>query len=260
MIPFSGALCASVVALSFHALSTSAMDKEYLTPKEIENIQDAQEFDKRIKIYLDAADLRLKTAEERLNGKESPPEDPMEFFSVEDMIDGYYKIIRSVMLNLDEAYQKPETEREKLTKTLKNLKSTTERAQKSLAILKKLAEDKRLEDVWNAVNRATDITIGAHEGAEQGLAGTPEPEKKGPPRKKSSKPSLGTKPTDTPPPQPDLVQFRSAPPEWSLEACQISLKQSDSGNTGGARLTNGFDCVRTDPTQSQHGQRDLPAC
>ena len=164
------------------------MDKEYLTPKEIENIQDAQEFDKRIKIYLDAADLRLKMAEERLNGKESPPDDPMEFFSVEDMLEGYYRIIRSVMLNLDDAYQKPETDKAKLTKTLKALKSTTERAQQSLAILKKIAEDKRLEDVWNAVNHAIDINTGALEGADQGLAGSPEPDKKGPPRKKKTKP------------------------------------------------------------------------
>ncbi len=190
---FARSLCLlCLVLLSSQAFASGVLrDKEYLTPKEISDIQDAQELDRRVKIYLEAADLRLKTAEERLNGKESPPDDPMEFFSVEDMLDGYYKIIRSVMLNLDDAYQKSGADREKLVKALKNLKSTTERAQKSLAILKKMAEDKRLEEVWNAANRAIDINKGALEGAQQGLAGTPEPEKKGPPRKKSSKPNPG---------------------------------------------------------------------
>ncbi len=64
--------------------------KEYLTQDEITKIQDAQEIDQRTKLYMQAAALRLKVAEERLNGKESVPEDPMEFFSVEDMLEGYY--------------------------------------------------------------------------------------------------------------------------------------------------------------------------
>jgi len=77
--------------------------REYLTPDEITKIQDAQEIDLRIKIYLQAGALRLKAAEERLNGKESAPGEPLEFYSVEEMLDGYYQIVRSVMINLDDA-------------------------------------------------------------------------------------------------------------------------------------------------------------
>ncbi len=187
---FSRWLClAGLVCLpQVIASSIAARDKEYLTPKEIENIQDAQELDLRVKVYLEAAELRLKTAEDRLNGKESPPDDPMEFFSVEDMVDGYDMIIRSVMMNVDDAFQKPQSDREKLTKALRNLRSTTERAQKNLAILKKMAEEKKLEAVWNSVNKAIDLTTGAHEGADLGLAGSPDPEKKGSKRKKTVKP------------------------------------------------------------------------
>ncbi len=167
-------------------------DKEYLTPKEIEKIQDAQELDKRVKIYLEAATLRLKTAEERLNGKESEPGDPMEFFSAEDMVDGYYQIIRSVMLNLDGATQNPRTDKGMFVKALKNLKESTERSQKDLEILKKIAEDKRMEGLWNAVNRSLDITQGAHEGAQTALSKEPEPGKqKEKPSKKKGPPTLG---------------------------------------------------------------------
>ncbi len=169
------------------------MDKEYLTPKEIESIQDAQELDKRVKIYLEAAALRLKTAEERLNGKESEPGNPMEFFSVEEMVDGYYRIIRSVMLNLDGAVQSPQNDKGSFVKALKNLKESTEKAQNHLAILKRIAEDKRMEALWNAVNRGIDITTGAHDGATEGLSNNPDSEKKkgGPARKKKGPPTLG---------------------------------------------------------------------
>lgn len=168
-----------LVAFSSAGTSLTAVpEKEYLTPKEIEKIQDAQELEPRVKIYLEAATLRLKTAEDRLNGKESPPDDPFEFFSVEDMLEGYYSILKSVMLNLDDAYQKPRGEKQNLAKALKNLKDTTEKAGRALAVLKKMAEDKRLEEVWNLVNKDIDITGGAQEGAEQGLSNLPSPSKK----------------------------------------------------------------------------------
>jgi len=150
-------------------LAVSLPQKEFLTPKEIEKIQDAQEIEERIKIYLEAARLRLNTAEERLSGKESLEGDPFEFYTVEDMLDGYYRILRSVMFNLDDAAQKSNADRDKITKALKNLKETTEKGAKQLAGLKKTAEEKKLEKVWNLVNQAIDINNGAREGAEIAL-------------------------------------------------------------------------------------------
>jgi hypothetical protein len=150
-------------------LAAAPAAKEYLTPKEIELIQDAQEIDRRVKILLDAAGLRLKEAEERLNGKESEPGDPLEFFSVEDMLEGYHQIIRSVMLNLDGAVQNPKTEPGRIGKALGNLKESGQKFEKSLAILKRMAEEKRREMLWNLADGALEITAGAREGAEEGL-------------------------------------------------------------------------------------------
>jgi len=147
--------------------------KEFLTEKEIERIQEAQVIDERIKIYLEAASLRLKTAEERLYGKESLEGDPFEFFSPEDLLDGYYRILRSAMFNLDEAFQKGGVDPVKVREALKELKKRTESAGKDLEILKKLAEEKQKEELWNLVNQAIDITGGAHDGAESGLARLP---------------------------------------------------------------------------------------
>ncbi len=147
--------------------------KEFLTPKEIETIQEARELDKRVKLYLDAAALRLKTVEERFRGQESNPGDPLEFFGIEEMLEGYCRILRSVMFNVDDAFQNPASDRDKLSKALKNLKDTTEKASKDLQILKRLAEEKKNEEAWNLVGRGIEITGGAREGAETGLARFP---------------------------------------------------------------------------------------
>ncbi len=174
----SALILAIVLPAAAARVGRSAPQKEFLTPKEIEQIQDAQEIEQRIKIYLQAAALRLKTAEDRLGGKEAEEGDPLEFFTVEDMIDGYYRIMKSVMTNLDDAYQKRDTDRANLGKALKNLKDSTEWAGKVLLSLKKTAEEKQKEELWNLVNQALDITNGAHEGAELGLSKTPAPKTK----------------------------------------------------------------------------------
>lgn len=168
----TGLLMQAMLALAVTAAGTPQV-KEYLTPKEIERIQDAQEIDERVKIYMEVAELRLKTAEERLTGKESQPGDPLEFFSVEDLLDGYYSCLHSVMINLDDVFGKPGANTEKLKKALKSLQGTAGRAEKDLAVLKKLAEEKRLEAVWNRVNQSLDITRGARDGADLGLSRLP---------------------------------------------------------------------------------------
>jgi hypothetical protein len=156
----------------------AASGKEFLTSKEIEGIQDTHEIEARVKIYLTAASLRLRSAEDRLVGKEIVPGDPLEFFTPEDMLDGYYRILKSVMMNLDDAAQNPQTDRGAIGKALKNLKSSTEKAVEQLQILKKIAEEKRKEEFWNLVNKAIEITEGAHDGAEYGLSKHPAPPEK----------------------------------------------------------------------------------
>lgn len=162
-------VCSILVGLMILMNAPLARDKEFLTPQEIEKIRDAQEIDQRVKIYLEAAALRLKTVVDRLSGRESVPGDPLEFFSVEDMLDGYYRILHSVMMNLDDASQKPATDPKKLQAALKNLKAATEADGKQLQALKKMTEDLRREEAWKLVSKAIEITNGAHEGASKAL-------------------------------------------------------------------------------------------
>jgi len=174
----------SLIFLLSLLTAASVSAKEFLTEKEIASIQDTQAVDARVKIYLDAAALRLKSAEDRLVGKEPAEADPLEFFTPEDMLDGYFRIIKSVMMNLDAAAEKAGPNRTLLGKALKTLKSSTEKNAEQLQILKKIAEEKRKEELWNLVNNAIGITNGALEGAEYGLTKHPAPPEKEKKKKK----------------------------------------------------------------------------
>jgi hypothetical protein len=158
----------AALGLIAHALIATPHN-DFLTPQEIAKIQDAQEIDLRVKIYLEAGALRLKTVSDRLDGKESTPGDPLEFFSVEDMLDGYYKILHSVMLNLEDAASNPKTEPKKFQSAMKNLKAVTELGAKQLEMIKKVAEEQRREAPWKLAVRAIEINTGAYEGAVKAL-------------------------------------------------------------------------------------------
>ena len=158
-----------LTAAAMLGTNRSVPAKEFLTELEIKKIQEAQEIDRRVKIYMEAAEFRLKTAQERLSGVESVEGDPLEFFTPEEMLDGYYRILKSVMLNLDDAFQGPYADLNRINSGLKSLRKTTDKAGNQLEILKRIAEDKKKEELWNLVNRAMDITEGAHEGAVSGL-------------------------------------------------------------------------------------------
>jgi hypothetical protein len=159
-----------LIGVSFVRMSPAFPEKEFLTDKEIAAIQDAQAIDVRVLIYMDAAKLRLKAAEDRWVGKESPEGDPLEFFTPEDMLDGYNRILKSVMTNLDAAFRQGVPEQEKVRRALKTLKESTEAMSRELEILKKLTEEKKKEESWNLTNQAIEITQNAHAGAEYGLS------------------------------------------------------------------------------------------
>lgn len=160
------------------AFPPSCQAREFLTEKEIESIQRNPSAEKRVPIYLAAAELRLKAAEDRLVGKEPAEGDPLEFFTAEDMIEGYCGIIRSVMINLDEAFRDQRRSRPNIHGALKQLKKTMEHSAAQLEILKKIAEEKGKEELWSIMNNAIELTQGAREGAEYGLTQEPEPAKK----------------------------------------------------------------------------------
>ena len=160
-----------VVALSFFAADSNAWARDFLADKEIDKIQDTQDIDKRTGIYMDAATLRLRTALDRFEGKESEPGDAMEFYSLKDMLDDYYNIMDRIMLVVGDAFESPRLrENINIKKALQTLKSESSGNLKKLTELMKLAEEKQNEELWNRVNSAIDITGGVIDGADEGLS------------------------------------------------------------------------------------------
>ena len=168
-----------VFALLFFAAGQGAWARDFLTVREIARLQNTQDIDKRTKIYMEAASLRLSTAQERFDGKESEPGDAMEFFSREDMLDDYYKIMDRVMLIVDDAFESPRRrENINIKKALQTLKSESTENLKKLFALKKLADEERKKELLDRVNQAIDITGGVLDGAEEGLSILAERERK----------------------------------------------------------------------------------
>ena len=75
-------------------------------------------------------------------GEETEPGDPLEFFTPEDMLDGYYRILNSVMLNLEDANEKPRPDSDGIRKALKELRKRAEKFLPQLELLQKIAEER----------------------------------------------------------------------------------------------------------------------
>jgi len=144
--------------------------REFLTEEEIELIQIKQDIDPRVKTYLRAAEMRLKATEARLLGEETEPGDPLEYFTPEDMLDGYYRILDSVMSNLDNANQRAYGDGIGIQKALKELRKKTKESLRMLEFLEKLAKKQEKKELLRLIGRAMEITNGAHEGAAYALS------------------------------------------------------------------------------------------
>lgn len=163
---------ALLTALILSGLTTGiipAKTREFLTEEEITLIQIKQRIDPRIKAYLEFASMRLKSAESRLLGEETEPGDPLEYLTPEDMLDGYYQIMNSVMLNLQDAHEGIREDTNSIRKALKELRKRTEESLRRLEFLKRLAQDREDKELLRLIGRAEEITKGAHEGAAHAL-------------------------------------------------------------------------------------------
>ena len=145
--------------------------RDYLTEEEIDAIQRNQKIDPRVKLYLKAASSRLIAAEARLAGQETEPGDPLEYFTPEDMLDAYYHILNSVMLNLEDAVEKFPPDRGGIRKALKHLESVMKKNIPRLEKLERMAAAKEETELVGLILRAIDISNGALEGAEEALEG-----------------------------------------------------------------------------------------
>lgn len=167
----AGLVLSLALLLTMHIAGASARPaREFLTEEEIELIQIKQEIHPRIKKYLSAAALRLKSTEARLRGEETLPEDPLGYFTPEDMLDGYYRILKSVMANMDDANQRANSDGNGIRKALKELRKRSKESLRQLEYLEKLAQEQDKKELLRLIHRAIEITNSAYEGADYALS------------------------------------------------------------------------------------------
>ncbi len=164
---------------SFAALSAAALvvlllpgaipGRELLTEKEIEQLRLYRELDKRVEIYLKAAELRLDTLKQRLAGQESKEGDPLEFQSTLDLLEGYSRAMRSIMANIDEAVGYKKELGKELVNALEKLKESSEKYHPRLEEVLKEAVKRKDQQLYRQAERAIELTRGAVEGAKIGL-------------------------------------------------------------------------------------------
>ncbi|MDR1728507.1 MAG: hypothetical protein LBT74_11400 [Acidobacteriota bacterium] len=168
-----GMVARGMVALAFALVAAGgeAWARDFLTEAEAVLMQNVRSIDKRTGVYMDAAALRLATALDRFEGRESAPGDALEFYSQEEMLDDYREILEHVMIVVGEAFDEPRRrENVNIKRALKNLKSEMLRDKARLETLKGLAVERRREELRERVNRALDVTGGVLDGADEGLA------------------------------------------------------------------------------------------
>ena len=169
---------AAIFAILLSAAGSGVQARDFLTDAEIRRVQSTQDIERLTGIYMDVSASRLRTAQDRFEGRESKPGDALEFYSQEDMLDDYFIIMDRVMLIVGDAFESPRArENVNIKRALNLLKSKSPDNLKRLSILKNLAEEKQKNGLWNRINRAIDITNDVLDGAEEGLAILAEREK-----------------------------------------------------------------------------------
>lgn len=150
-------------------LSLSGLSREFLSEKEIDQIREAQELDRRTELYLKFAALRLAAFKSRMAGFESKEGDPMEFYSPADMIYGFGQCLRAVEDTIDDALTSKRVEAKPLVKALNLLKDYATQSLPELDKATQLAVNKKDEALYKSVQKAIEITKAAVEGSTEGL-------------------------------------------------------------------------------------------
>ncbi|HXF05212.1 MAG TPA: hypothetical protein VNM72_07335 [Blastocatellia bacterium] len=140
---------------------------EYLTPKEINQLKEAQEIDLRVKVLMKIAERRLLLLENRSaqqSKKEEEEWGPLPKASPATLLNHYVKAVDETIINIEDAHSR-EAETELLYKALKAFREATER---HLARLTALERTLTSDEEKAALARALEAARLAHADASEG--------------------------------------------------------------------------------------------
>lgn len=149
----------------------STISGDQFTDAEYEKIQDAQELLKRVKLLLEIAASRLDEIERRSSGREWDKKEPnpLEFFTYGQLMHAYARALETLMINIDEKAKFKTASEKDIRKSLEQVNEKVAQFQPRLAPIKRLAEDRRDEELYlelRAAKKESDIAL---KGSQLGL-------------------------------------------------------------------------------------------
>lgn len=140
---------------------------EYLTPKEINKLKEAQEIDLRVKVLMKIAERRLLLLEDRSAQQSKKDEDewgPLPKVSPPILLNHYVKALDEAIINIEDAHSR-EVDTEVLYKAMKTFREAIERHLVRLSALEKALT---AEEEKAALARAMEAAELAHSDASDG--------------------------------------------------------------------------------------------
>ena len=157
--------------LSVAAPPARLQSRDRFTDEEYGKLQLHQELEKRVEVFLEIAEARLKEIQKRMKGgeREEEEENPLEFHTYWDMVHAYRQAIDGIMINIDEkAIYKTASEKD-IRKSLEKLNKKIQEFIPQLEPIKQLAIDRKDEALYRELEEAQEISVVAQKGSFYGL-------------------------------------------------------------------------------------------
>ena len=149
----------------------SSVFGDQFTDEEHSDVQDAQELKKRVKVFLEIAEARLKEIDRRLQKQEwdKKKANPLEFYTYPQLVRAYHRALRSSMINIDEKARHRLASEKDIKKVLESLNGKMQGFIPRLEPLRQVALDLQDEDFFLEWREAWKATHNALKGSQFGL-------------------------------------------------------------------------------------------
>lgn len=157
--------------LSVAAPRARMQSRDRFTDEEYGKLQLHQELEKRVEVFLEISEARLKEIQRRMKGEEweKEEENPLEFHTYWDMVHAYRQAIDGIMVNIDEKAIHQTASEKDIRKSLEKLNEKIQEFIPQLEPIKQLAIDRKDEALYLELEEAQEISDIAHKGSLYGL-------------------------------------------------------------------------------------------
>ena len=144
---------------------------DQFTEEEYDKVQEAQELEKRVEVFLEIAEARLVEIERRMKEDKWDKKDPnpLEFFTYAQMMHAYWRALEGIMINIDEKAKYKLAEPKEIKKSLKALNKKIQDFIPRLEPVRQLSIDLKDEELYGETRKGMKASDTALKGSQMGL-------------------------------------------------------------------------------------------